>query len=485
MQAELTGTPAADETSDAVLLLRTREGDSEAYGSLYLRHVAAARVLARQLARDPSEADELVAESFTRVLGVLQRGAGPEAAFRPYLLSTMRRLHVDRRVAEKQDPAHRRPDAARPGRAVRRPAGRRARALDRLHRLRLVAGALAPGPLAHRGRGPAARPGRAAARHQRQRHRGAGGPGPGRPARRLPVGPRQRRHRPEVPGGRASRSAATSAAPCRAASGSPSTTTSTRAPGAAPPSSSCPTPPPRCAASSARSSWARPSSATARACSPSARTPSPRPRCCTPPASRRCTAPVPVRRVPAGRPGPAARRVRAAPARAWSPAIAARPTWQLVGAAGVAGVVVVATALAFALTGSPSRQVADNPGSSPTAPQPSATSTAGTDTDAHAESQHRARRRRRRVRRAGSQAQPVGSTAAARPRASATTSADRAAPARAAGGTAEEQGVVHGRRRPGRRPRQRAPADHQQPQRQRGLADRRRSTCRPASACRR
>ena len=77
MQAELTGTPASDETSDAVLLLRTREGDAEAFGALYLRHVAAARVLARQLARDPSEADELVAESFTRVLSVLQRGAGP------------------------------------------------------------------------------------------------------------------------------------------------------------------------------------------------------------------------------------------------------------------------------------------------------------------------------------------------------------------------------------------------------------------------
>jgi len=102
VQAELTGTPAADETSDAVLLLRTREGDSEAFGSLYLRHVGAARVLARQLARDPSEADELVAESFTRVLSVLQRGGGPEAAVRAYLLSTMRRLNVDRRVAERK-----------------------------------------------------------------------------------------------------------------------------------------------------------------------------------------------------------------------------------------------------------------------------------------------------------------------------------------------------------------------------------------------
>jgi RNA polymerase sigma factor (sigma-70 family) len=102
VQAELTSTPAPDDTSDAVLLLRTREGSSDAYGALYLRHVGAARVLARQLARDPSEVDELVAESFARVLAVLQRGAGPEVAFRPYLLSTMRRLHVDRRVAERR-----------------------------------------------------------------------------------------------------------------------------------------------------------------------------------------------------------------------------------------------------------------------------------------------------------------------------------------------------------------------------------------------
>lgn len=102
MQAETVGTPAADETSDAVLLLHTREGSTESYGALYLRHVGAARVLARQLARDPIEADELVSESFARVLGVLQRGGGPEAALRPYLLSTMRRLHLDRGAAERR-----------------------------------------------------------------------------------------------------------------------------------------------------------------------------------------------------------------------------------------------------------------------------------------------------------------------------------------------------------------------------------------------
>jgi DNA-directed RNA polymerase specialized sigma24 family protein len=124
VQAELTGQPVADETSDAVLLLHTREGDSAAFGSLYLRHVAAARVLARQLARDPAEADELVAESFARVLGILHRGAGPEAAFRPYLLSTMRRLHIDRRVAERRTEPTDDLSPPRPRPAVRRPAGR-------------------------------------------------------------------------------------------------------------------------------------------------------------------------------------------------------------------------------------------------------------------------------------------------------------------------------------------------------------------------
>ena len=62
---------------------------------LFARHVDAARRLARQLVRG-SDADDLVSEAFTKVMGVLQRGGGPDIAFRAYLLTAVRRLHVDR-----------------------------------------------------------------------------------------------------------------------------------------------------------------------------------------------------------------------------------------------------------------------------------------------------------------------------------------------------------------------------------------------------
>src|SRR6478735_4312687 len=42
------------------------------------------------------DVDDLVSEAFAKVLGVLQRGGGPDLAFRAYLLTAVRRLHVDR-----------------------------------------------------------------------------------------------------------------------------------------------------------------------------------------------------------------------------------------------------------------------------------------------------------------------------------------------------------------------------------------------------
>jgi RNA polymerase sigma factor (sigma-70 family) len=80
---------------DAELISAVRGGDVDAYGQLFSRHVAAARRLARQLAA-AGDADDLVSEAFAKVLGALQRGGGPDLAFRAYLLSTVRRLHVDR-----------------------------------------------------------------------------------------------------------------------------------------------------------------------------------------------------------------------------------------------------------------------------------------------------------------------------------------------------------------------------------------------------
>ena len=84
-----------DERDDATLIAAVRDGDTDAYGVLFERHVDAARRLARSLARD-GDADDLVAEAFAKVLPVLARGAGPDVAFRPYLLTAVRRLDVDR-----------------------------------------------------------------------------------------------------------------------------------------------------------------------------------------------------------------------------------------------------------------------------------------------------------------------------------------------------------------------------------------------------
>lgn len=101
--SDVTGAPLAvarpdapqDVRSDADLIAAVRGGDVEAYGELYARHVDSARRLARSLSHD-GEADDLVSEAFAKVLVVLQRGEGPDTALRPYLLTALRRLHVDR-----------------------------------------------------------------------------------------------------------------------------------------------------------------------------------------------------------------------------------------------------------------------------------------------------------------------------------------------------------------------------------------------------
>ena len=72
-----------------------RGGDVAAYGTLFSRHVDAATRLARQLVRG-SDADDLVSEAFVKVLNVLLGGGGPDVAFRAYLLTAVRRLHVDK-----------------------------------------------------------------------------------------------------------------------------------------------------------------------------------------------------------------------------------------------------------------------------------------------------------------------------------------------------------------------------------------------------
>ncbi|TCP56101.1 RNA polymerase sigma factor (sigma-70 family) [Tamaricihabitans halophyticus] len=83
-------------SSDAELIASVRDGQIEAYGTLYERHVAAAYNLARQLARSPAEADDLVSEAFSKVLDTLRNGRGPDSAFRAYLLTSLRHTAYDK-----------------------------------------------------------------------------------------------------------------------------------------------------------------------------------------------------------------------------------------------------------------------------------------------------------------------------------------------------------------------------------------------------
>ena len=88
--------------SDADILAAIRSGDTSAYDLLYKRHMAAAKGLARQLVHDPAKVDDVVSETFVRVLDLLKRGGGPGDAFRPYLLTAVRRKAYDLRSGERR-----------------------------------------------------------------------------------------------------------------------------------------------------------------------------------------------------------------------------------------------------------------------------------------------------------------------------------------------------------------------------------------------
>lgn len=80
---------------DSQLIVAVRNGNVAAYGELYERHIASARNLARQLSRSTIEADDLVAEAFSKVLHILCAGGGPDSALRPYLLAALRHTAYD------------------------------------------------------------------------------------------------------------------------------------------------------------------------------------------------------------------------------------------------------------------------------------------------------------------------------------------------------------------------------------------------------
>ena len=80
--------------SDAELILQVRSGDREAFGVLYERHAGAAKALARQYV-SPADADDVVADAFSKLFEMLHRGAGPDAGFRTYLYTVVRHRSFD------------------------------------------------------------------------------------------------------------------------------------------------------------------------------------------------------------------------------------------------------------------------------------------------------------------------------------------------------------------------------------------------------
>ena len=83
-----------DGSDEADLLRRVRHGDADAFGALYRSHVDAALSWARRWTRDPSLAEDVCAEAFTRALGAIRSGHGPSESLRPYMWTVIRNIFL-------------------------------------------------------------------------------------------------------------------------------------------------------------------------------------------------------------------------------------------------------------------------------------------------------------------------------------------------------------------------------------------------------
>jgi DNA-directed RNA polymerase specialized sigma24 family protein len=100
-----TPAPRPSAPTDADLIAKVRKGEMPALRTLVSRHQDAAVRLARRLA--PTTPAELVSDAVTAVSTGLQAGAGPKVAFRPHLLTTLKRLAAERGKGGKARPEER------------------------------------------------------------------------------------------------------------------------------------------------------------------------------------------------------------------------------------------------------------------------------------------------------------------------------------------------------------------------------------------
>jgi len=90
--------------SDVELLRLVRAGYDAAFAELFARHATAVRGFAVRCSAEISDADDLAAEAFFRVLQATRRGSGPDDNVRAYLLTVVRRLAAEWSVRRRDVP---------------------------------------------------------------------------------------------------------------------------------------------------------------------------------------------------------------------------------------------------------------------------------------------------------------------------------------------------------------------------------------------
>ena len=92
-------------TTDTELIGSVRPGDHAAATQLHERHARVAVSVARSLLNDATEAEAIVNEVFGRVIAIIERGGGPDSAFRSYLVRAVRNECVDAMRARRDAPS--------------------------------------------------------------------------------------------------------------------------------------------------------------------------------------------------------------------------------------------------------------------------------------------------------------------------------------------------------------------------------------------
>src|ERR1700742_4400471 len=92
METDRPATPQSAPT-DAVLIAAARRGETPSFRVLVGRHQDAGARLARRLA--PAAPAELLSDAIASVNAGLRSGAGPRTAFRPHLLTVIRRTAME------------------------------------------------------------------------------------------------------------------------------------------------------------------------------------------------------------------------------------------------------------------------------------------------------------------------------------------------------------------------------------------------------